>query len=79
MPTTIDGVSVRAWRRCACGCRQRKSRFGGPFLQGHDQKLRAQLEAKVGGLLALRALVEAHVARMQSFEYQTPAKEVTPE
>jgi hypothetical protein len=37
----------------------------GEFLPGHDQKLRANLERRVGGLLPLRALVgaaEAHQA-----------------
>ena len=29
------------------------------FLPGHDQKLRTSLEARVGGLLALRSLIDA--------------------
>ena len=41
---------------CACGCGGRTR--GGEFLPGHDQTLRAAIEAKVGGLLELRALVE---------------------
>ncbi len=40
---------------CECGCRQTTQ--GGAFAPGHDQKLRAELEARVGGLLALRELV----------------------
>ncbi len=31
----------------------------GDFLPGHDQRLRAALERRVGGLLALRSLVTA--------------------
>jgi len=31
----------------------------GHFLPGHDQRLRADLERRVGGLIALRMLVEA--------------------
>jgi hypothetical protein len=41
---------------CECGCGQESSR---EFLPGHDQKLRTQLEGRVGGLLYLRALVDA--------------------
>jgi len=41
--------------QCECGCGQESTR---DFLPGHDQKLRTQLEARVGGLLRLRALVE---------------------
>ncbi len=40
--------------RCECGCGQESAR---EFLPGHDQKLRVALEARVGGLLALRSLV----------------------
>lgn len=42
---------------CACGCGKRPVR--GDFLPGHDQRLRAELERRVGGLLGLRMLVEA--------------------
>jgi hypothetical protein len=42
---------------CACGCRERTA--GGTFRPGHDQKLRGDLEDRVGGLLALAKLVEA--------------------
>ena len=42
---------------CACGCGG--SPVSGVFLPGHDQKLRADLERRVGGLVQLRMLVEA--------------------
>jgi hypothetical protein len=42
---------------CACGCGGQPA--GGNFLPGHDQRLRADLERRVGGLLPLRKLVEA--------------------
>ena len=42
--------------QCECGCGQESAR---EFLPGHDQKLRTALEARVGGLLALRSLLEA--------------------
>lgn len=67
----------RIWKHCACDC---GGRIGpGPrvneswadFLPGHDQKLRAALEARMGGLKKLKALVEAHLATTQT-------KEVTP-
>ena len=41
---------------CECGCGQEATR---DFLRGHDQRLRVALEAKVGGLLQLRALFVA--------------------
>ena len=44
-------------RECACGCGGKPS--GGDFLPGHDQRLRADLERRVGGLIPLRMLVEA--------------------
>ncbi len=43
--------------RCECGCGT--ALFGRTFVPGHDQKLRIQLEQHVGGLLALRDLVES--------------------
>ena len=43
----------------ACGCGCGESAVSGSFKRGHDQKLRADLERRVGGLLALRSLVEA--------------------
>lgn len=48
---------------CECGCAE--STHGGQFLPGHDQRLRAQLESRVGGLLALRALIESVEAYAQ--------------
>ena len=43
--------------KCECGCGQETK--GGDFAPGHDQKVRAALEARVGGLLNLRTLVDA--------------------
>lgn len=42
---------------CACGCGEKPIK--GNFLPGHDQRLRVDLEQRVGGLIALRMLVEA--------------------
>jgi hypothetical protein len=42
---------------CECGCGE--TAVAGSFKPGHDQKLRTVLERRVGGLLALRSLVEA--------------------
>lgn len=42
---------------CVCGCGEKPVK--GHFLPGHDQRLRADLERRVGGLIALRMLVEA--------------------
>lgn len=42
---------------CVCGCGKYPAK--GEFLPGHDQKLRADLERRVGGLIFLRMLVEA--------------------
>ena len=44
-------------RPCACGCGD-TTRGSGAFLPGHDQKLRTAIERHVGGVLALRRLVE---------------------
>jgi hypothetical protein len=41
---------------CACGCGEETKK--GKYLQGHEQKLRKQLEEKVGGLQLLAALVK---------------------
>lgn len=41
---------------CKCGCGNTSN--GRNFLPGHDQKLRASLENQVGGLLALKELVQ---------------------
>jgi hypothetical protein len=45
---------------CECGCGQ--ASVVGSFKPGHDQKLRTDLERRVGGLLALRSLVESSEA-----------------
>lgn len=42
---------------CQCGCGE--SAQGGVFRMGHDQKLRIALEDRVGGILALREVVDA--------------------
>ena len=42
---------------CECGCGDPTG--AGAFLPGHDQRLRTDLERRVGGLLPLRSLVEA--------------------
>jgi len=42
---------------CACGCGEQTKT--GKYLQGHEQKLRKQLEEKVGGLPLLASLVKA--------------------
>lgn len=41
---------------CECGCGMESAQR---FLPGHDQKLRTHLESRLGGLLRLRALVDA--------------------
>jgi hypothetical protein len=41
---------------CACGCGEPTKK--GKYLQGHEQKLRKQLEEKVGGLPLLASLVK---------------------
>jgi len=46
---------------CQCGCGEQTA--AGQFLPGHDQRLRSQLEQRVGGLLALRALVDQAAKR----------------
>ena len=43
-------------RRCNCNCGGMTK--GGWYLPGHDQKLRAAIEEKAGGLLELKTLVE---------------------
>lgn len=42
---------------CACGCGKEPAK--GVFLPGHDQRLRTDLERRVGGLISLSMLVEA--------------------
>jgi hypothetical protein len=41
---------------CACGCGEQTKT--GKYLKGHDQKLRKQLEEKVGSLQLLSSLVK---------------------
>ncbi len=41
---------------CACGCGEQTKK--GKYLQGHEQKLRKELEEKVGGLQLLASLVK---------------------
>ncbi|QUM80245.1 hypothetical protein HWV01_08070 [Moritella sp. 5] len=43
--------------QCECGCEEET--VSGNFRPGHDQKLRTSLERRVGGLMALRDLVES--------------------
>lgn len=43
-------------KACECGCEGMTE--GGDFLPGHDQRLRAAIERRAGGLLLLRDLVE---------------------
>ncbi|SMY06540.1 hypothetical protein [Flavimaricola marinus] len=45
--------------QCECGCGDDTK--GGDFLPGHDQRLRAEIERRVGGLLKLRRLVELQI------------------
>lgn len=55
---------------CACGCGQTTA--GGTFAPGHDQKLRAEIESRAGGLLALARLMdelEEFVAARVSLEH----------
>ena len=42
---------------CLCGCKGISIK--GCYLPGHDQKLRMQLEARVGGLEALKDIIES--------------------
>jgi len=41
---------------CACGCGEQTKK--GKYLQGHEQKLRKELEEKVGSLQLLASLVK---------------------
>jgi len=54
-------------RPCACGCGD-LTRGSGDFLPGHDQKLRVAIENHVGGILALRGLVESATGRAVTVE-----------
>lgn len=42
---------------CACGCGEATA--GGLFKQGHDQKLRTEVEERAGGLVVLARLVDS--------------------
>lgn len=42
---------------CACGCGEATA--GGLFKPGHDQKMRIDLEERVGGLVALARLIDS--------------------
>jgi len=44
-------------RTCSCGCG--KTTSGGIYLPGHDQRLRGQIEKRVGGLAKLDQIVTA--------------------
>jgi hypothetical protein len=60
MPRRIDP------KPCGCGCGGQTR--GGDFLPGHDQRLRAILEEKAGGLLNLKRIVER--ALNETIDYQ---------
>ena len=49
--------SMETINECACNCGGKPVK--GQFLPGHDQRLRADIERRVGGLISLRMLVEA--------------------
>jgi len=49
--------SVTPATLCECGCREPAQKGG--FRMGHDQRLRVALEARVGGILALRDVIQA--------------------
>jgi len=53
----VDATAVQAASMCECGLCGEPSPGGG-FRPGHDQKLRTHLEGRVGGLRALRDLVD---------------------
>jgi hypothetical protein len=53
----VDSRSATEDSTCECGLCGEPSPGGG-FRPGHDQKLRTHLEGRVGGLLALRELVD---------------------
>ena len=48
---------------CACGCGEETKK--GKYLQGHEQKLRKQLEEKVGSLQLLSSLVKVTESYVQ--------------
>ncbi len=47
---------------CLCGCGEPVSRKQ-KFRPGHDQRLRVALEQEIGGLEAMKELVEEHLGR----------------
>ena len=49
-------MKERGIMACQCGCGESVI---GSFKPGHDQRLRADLERRVGGVFGLRELVEA--------------------
>lgn len=57
---------------CECGCGEIPAR--GSFAPGHDQRLRASLEKRIGGLIALRSLVES-AEKLAAFDI-TPEEHV---
>jgi hypothetical protein len=57
--------------RCGCGCGEPTE--GGTFRPGHDQKLRAELERRAGGILSLARLIDT--AERYAME-QAPLKEL---
>ena len=57
---------------CACGCGQETA--GGTFRPGHDTRLRAQIEASVGGLLRLDQIV---VQIRRHLDGEIPANELS--
>lgn len=58
--------------RCNCGLCEEETQ-GGLFLPGHDQKLRAHLESRVGGLLPMRDLIAA----LEAYASGTASEEST--
>jgi hypothetical protein len=55
---------------CHCGCVQPTKSKQATFLPGHDLKLRVRLEAQTGGLLGLKALVEAATSFLHGDSHQ---------
>jgi hypothetical protein len=49
---------------CKCGCGKETNSKSG-FVSGHDQTLRTDLERRVGGIDALRELVEGHLRAIE--------------
>ena len=53
---------------CACGCGGITA--GGNFLPGHDQRLRAELERRVGGLISARQKTPVFRGNAQKFRQE---------